>query len=145
MALRNADDRGKLQTYSEDGYYVDLFDLCSKISTGDQFPAAVRDAASAVASRVDQMVVDSFGMSAYPGFEPGKNRVFLVVPTGEPEDWGKFKWYSPYPGEKKFQGNWAFLRVGATPNNGVVDNWFELCDAWFDQVNADGGVNGYKY
>jgi len=36
---------------------------------------------------------------------------------------------------------------GATAGNGVVENWFELMDAWFDEpsVEEPGGANGYVW
>ena len=43
-------------------------------------------------------------------------------------------------------GRWAFLEDGATPGNGVVENWFELLDAWFDDTSDDpAGLNRYVW
>ena len=48
--------------------------------------------------------------------------------------------------EKAPYGRWAFLADGATEGNGVVENWFELLDSWFDQdPKADGGLNRYRW
>src|SRR5262249_4089668 len=41
-------------------------------------------------------------------------------------------WYTPHSGDGKNYGNWAFLKDGATPGNGVVENWFELLESWFN-------------
>jgi hypothetical protein len=42
-------------------------------------------------------------------------------------------------------GNLAWCRDGCTPGDGVVQNWFELLDHWFDDRSPDGGSNGIAY
>ena len=93
---------------------------------------------------VERFMIASFGMSAYKHFEPGKNGVFIVLPSGKPDCWKKFGWYTPILGDRKNYGNWSFLKDGATPGNGTVENWFELLDSWFDTPDDKGGVNGYR-
>ncbi len=97
-------------------------------------------------------------MKGLEGFEDGKCGVFIVFPDGDAQVkgmlggtqplWSRFRWYSPLEAEKKTDpyGMWAFLRDGATPGNGVVENWFELLDAWFDpDPKGNGGINGYPW
>ena len=56
--------------------------------------------------------------------------MFIVLPSGKKQ----FRWYTPIRGDRKNYGNWAFLKDGATPGNGVIENWFELVDSWFNVV-----------
>src|SRR5262249_40608253 len=73
-----------------------------------------------------------FGMSHYKQFEAAKNGVFIVLPSGKPNCWKRLRWYTPIRGDRKNYGNWSFLKDGATPGNGVVENWFELLESWFN-------------
>jgi clostripain len=93
-------------------------------------------------------------MRALAGFEPGKSGVFLVFPDGDPPSsgapsaWKRFLWYTPHAGDDVGApyGRWAFLADGATEGNGVVENWFELLDSWYDpESTRPGGVNGYRW
>ena len=108
-----------------------------------------------LAQRIDDLVLASFGMSGYQGFEPGKHGVFLVFPVGEhrggplaPNVWRMQCWYTPLApqeGETSY-GRWDFCGDGATPDNGVVENWFEMLDSWYDDPDPDtGGYNGYRW
>jgi clostripain len=57
-------------------------------------------------------------------------------------------WYTPLRGrgEGAPYGHWSFLADGATPDDGEIDNWFELLDCWFDDTSEDpGGFNGYVW
>jgi hypothetical protein len=93
---------------------------------------------------VARFMIASFGMSAYKQFEAGKNGVFIVLPSGKPDCWKQFRWYTPIRGDRKNYGNWSFLKDGATPSNGVIESWFELLDLWFDVTDEKGGINGYR-
>jgi clostripain len=129
--------------YAGDGSYVDLYDLCRRIETCDRLGTEVRAAAKGVCESLSGFMLGSFGMSGYPGFENRKHGVFIVLPPNSADSWKRFKWYTPLAGTGKDYGRWAFLRDGATAGNGVVENWFELLDQWFDVADAKGGVNGY--
>jgi clostripain len=129
--------------YTRGGPYVDLYDLCRRMAGCEQLPASAREAARHVMRAVERFMIASFGMSGYNGFEAGKNGVYIVLPSGEPGCWSRFRWYTPLAGPGK-TGRWSFLKDGATPGNGVVENWFELLDSWFDEPNAQGGINGYR-
>jgi clostripain len=143
LALRGKSEQGCAINYTGDGPYVDLFDLCRRAAASDRLPSAVRDAARAAMDAVDRFMIASFGMRAYDGFEAGKSGVFIVLPPNEPGVWKKFAWYTPLAGSGDDYGRWSFLADGATPNNGIVENWFELLDSWFDEP-AVGGLNGYR-
>jgi clostripain len=129
--------------YSGDGTNVDLYDMCRRLASSDRLPGEVREAAKRVMQSVERFMIGSFGMSAYKGFESGKNGVYIVLPSGRPDCWKEFRWYTPTAGPGKI-GRWSFLRDGATEGNGVVENWFELLDSWFDQSDGKGGINGYR-
>jgi clostripain len=150
LALRDgasgsgAGSTGPAIHYERDKSYVDLYDLCRRIAACDRLPESARAAARRVLAAGERFMLASFGMSGYPGFEPGKHGVFIVLPSGKPDCWKQFKWYSPVAGKAKHQGGWSFLADGATRGNGVVENWFELLDSWFDQQNEQGGLNGYR-
>jgi clostripain len=144
LEIRNARSDNRLFSYSDDGSYVDLYDFCRRVAGCDRLPESVRSAASDVMKNVDRFMIASFGMSAYKQFEVGKNGVFIVLPSGKPDCWKQFRWYTPIRGDRKSYGNWSFLKDGATPGNDVVENWFELLDAWFDVTDEKGGINGYR-
>jgi clostripain len=136
--------RGEAIHYSPDGSNVDLYDLCRRISGCNRFPEPVRVAAKRVLQHLDRFMIASFGMSAYKGFEAGKNGVYITLPSGKPGCWNDFRWYTPLAGDKKNYGRWSFLGDGATQGNGIVENWFELLDRWFDVADEKGGINGYR-
>jgi clostripain len=134
--------------------YFDLYDLAKRIRDDSRFDAALREQASAVMNAVDALVVSSFGMSQYPGFEPGKHGIYIVFPDGDATEilsgrhWKRFTWYHPTDVRawSPFFGCLSWCKDGATAANGVVDNWFELMDAWFDADNdSAGGVNKYRW
>ncbi len=75
-------------------------------------------------------MIASFGMSGYRPFEAGKNGVFIVLPSGRPNCWKHYRWYTPTKGDGTYYGNWSFLKDGATPGNGAIENWFELLEEW---------------
>jgi len=161
--LRGPSHAGKTVDFARGGVeqapYFDLFQLCDRAAFCDKLSTETRAAARAAADAVDRFVLDSFGMDGLEseGFEDGKSGVFIVFPDGDESSgafgvgntlWSKFRWYSPL--EKKAKndpyGRWSFLADGAKPGNGVVENWFELLDSWFDpDPDAKGGVNGYRW
>jgi clostripain len=130
-----------------DGSLVDIYDLCARAAEHESLDEAARARAADALSALDAFVISSFGMSGYEGFEEGKNGVCIVFPANEPGRWKNFNWYTPLDNlsDGKQLGRWAFLADGATPANGVVENWFELLDSWFDTADARGGANRYSY
>jgi CubicO group peptidase (beta-lactamase class C family) len=62
--------------------------------------------------------------------------------------WHYCRWYTPLAPRnlKSCFGRLAWCRDGATAGNGVVENWFELLDSWYDTTNdRTGGLNGYRW
>jgi clostripain len=132
----------------------DLYDLVRRVAASDTFRPVVRERAGKVAGAMEAFVVSSFGQSRYDGFQPGKNGVYIVFPDGAAEHKGKrhweyFRWYSPLDVRKLDKdsfGLYAWCKDGATPGNGVVENWFELLDSWYDTTNdKTGGLNAYRW
>jgi clostripain len=144
--MRGPGPIGDALNYDGDGPFVDLYDLCLRARDCDALDDTVRKCAGDVLAATDAFMLASFGMSAYAGFEGGKNGVFVVLPMNSPGRWRNFGWYSPlaYEENGKDYGRWSFLADGATPGNGKVENWFELLDSWFDEADDAGGVNHYR-
>jgi clostripain len=142
LRLRGA--RGPAMTYADDGTFIDLYDLASRAAADEQLADAARSAARAVMTSVDDLVVASFGMPGYERFQPGKNGVFITLPSAESDRSKLFAWYTPAPGVGRHHGRWAFLADGATPGNGVVESWFEMIDAWLDGPIDSAGGNAYR-
>jgi clostripain len=147
MEMRGPGPIGDAMTYDEGGPFIDLFDLCRRAADCDALSDVVRARSKDVMKALEGFVLASFGMSGYPGFESGRNGVFIILPPDEPGRWKNFRWYTPLAhaeGGKEF-GHWSFLADGATPSNGKVENWFELLDCWFDAADDAGGLNGYRW
>ncbi len=146
--MRGPGPIGDAINYTRGGPFVDLHDLCERAADCDALSDAVRGAASSAREAVDRFVVASFGMDGYADFQPGKDGVFIVMPEDQEGRWKHFGWYTPLPleGGRQPYGRWAFLKDGATPANGKVENWFELLDSWYDDVSdAPEGLNGYRW
>lgn len=148
LDLRGPGSGPTLMNYSEGGPYVDLYALCHALENDELVRKDAPDVAAAakgVCASVDRFVLASFGMSALKGFESGKHGLFVVLPANSPGCWKEFRWYTPLEGDGKSYGRWAFLADGAKANDGVIDNWFELLDAWYDENDDKGGLNGYRW
>jgi clostripain len=141
LEVRNPSAQDRPICYSSDSSYVDLYDLGRRLAACDRLPESVRFAAADVMTSVQGFVIASFGMSGYKQFEAGKNGVFIVLPSGRPNCWKHYRWYTPARGDRENYGNWAFLRDGATPGNGIVENWFELLESWFNVPEETGRKN----
>lgn len=137
--------------------YVDAYDLFDRCAGCDELDEETRKAAAAARDAIDELVVASFGMSGLEGFEQGKHGIFIVCPDGDApvesrlgptRKWTEMAWYTPLEAQNEMApyGRWAFLADGAEPGNGVVENWFELLDCWYDDDSNDpAGLNGYAW
>jgi clostripain len=145
--MRGPGPIGDAMNFGEGSPLVDAYDLFRRVADCDAFSDDVRARSEDAKRAIDALVVSSFGMQGYEGFEDGKNGIFLITPTNEPAHWKGYRWYTPlaYDDGGKDYGRWSFLADGATPGNGRVENWFELLDFWFDEVDDGGGVNGYAF
>lgn len=133
--------------------HVDLYDLCRRIAASTDFSDEARKNAGEAALAVDDFVINSFGLSHYEEFVPGRGGIYVTLPDGnkvrkERNYWELADWYAPGPCvvSDAGYGRYAWCADGAQPANGVVENWFEMLDAWFDPGPADlGGSNGYAW
>ncbi len=128
---RMLDSRNQAMNYSDRGPYVDLFDLCRRAAADENLSPKIRAAAREAGEAVDRFVVASFGMSAYNGFEPGRNGVFIVFPASG--TWKRCAWYTPDAGTEGAYGRWDFLR-GEKAAGGDTGEWYTLLRTWL----ADG-------
>jgi len=137
--------------------YVDAYALFDRAAKSDELSDEVRKAATGARDAIDDLVVASFGMDGLAGFEQGKHGIFIAFPDGDAEVegrlgrtrlWNEMAWYTPLEGDSEMApyGRWAFCGDGAEPDNGTVENWFELLDCWYDDVSrSPAGLNRYAY
>ncbi|HEU4418277.1 MAG TPA: clostripain-related cysteine peptidase [Planctomycetota bacterium] len=132
--------------------FVDLYDFSARAAACEALTEQTRAAATAVMAATDEMVLASFGGSELPRFQASRCGVYFVFPPGddvvrgrdgvERSCWARCRWYSPLPVPGVF-GRLHWCRDGAVAGNDVVENWFELLDAWFDGSGANDS-NGYR-
>lgn len=132
--------------------HVDLCHLCERIASSELFTDDTRRLAARAADAAAEVIIRSVGFDHYEGFTPARHGLYLVFPDGDAKTrrgksyWQRTSWYSPLPVEgRKAFGRYAWCADGATPDNGEVENWFELMDAWFDAQDDNGGSNGYRH
>jgi clostripain len=139
MELRGDGSKGSAIAYQpRGGTNVDLYDLCRRIAACDRLPETVRKSSQNVMAALEQLMLASFGMSAYSGFESGKHGVYIVLPRDKAGFTKHGSWYTPSEAADKATGRLAFLRDGATPNNRTVENWYELLASWFNEPQDRG-------
>lgn len=141
--------------------YFDLYDLCEKINTSNNFSDHIKSLALDVMKNVDNMIVYSYGGTKFKGFTEGKNGLSIFLPDGNKiykdiptntsySEWKGQRWYnsidtttlqSDYP-----YGKLSWCKDGQSSKINDVGNWFELLDSWFDSANDEtGGDNGYEW
>jgi clostripain len=141
--------------------YFDLYDLCKQISTSSDFSADVKSLATSVMTKVDEMIVYSYGGAQFNGFTEGKSGLSIFLPDGSKtlrdsysgtnySAWQAERWYNSVDTgsyEPDFlYGKLSWCKDGQTVETNDVGNWFELLDSWFDSSNgSDGGVNWYQW
>jgi clostripain len=141
--------------------YFDLYDLCTKISTGQAFSSNIKDLAKKVMTVVDDMVVYSYGGDSFNGFTQGKSGLSIFLPDGNKirkdqysgtsfSDWQAQRWYNSIDTTtleaNYLYGKLSWCKDGQDPKINKVGNWFELLDSWFDKTNdKNGGYNGYQW
>ena len=64
--------------------------------------------------------------------------MFIVLPSGRPNAGSTSAGIRRPRATAENYGNWSFLKDGATPGNGVVENWFELLESWFNESDSGG-------
>src|SRR5262245_36043132 len=104
LELRGKGPKDGAIAYQPQGTNVDLFDLCHRIAACDRLPEPVRESSRDVMAALERFILASFGMSAYKGFEPGKNGVYIVLPSDDPGFVKQLGWYTPSTGADKATG-----------------------------------------
>lgn len=130
--------------------YFDLYSLSSRLADSNSLPEELRRLALELAAAVDEAVIASYAGSAYSLARSDVSGLSIFFPNGKERHgitgktyWDYQYWYNALPASNinsKCYGKLAFCGDGAAADNGVVENWFELLDYWFDN---DRNVNGY--
>ena len=130
--------------------YFDIYSLAKRIEADNSFPAAVRSAAAELYSAIDEAVICSYAGASYTLARENSTGLSIFFPCGKERCgitgrtyWDYQYFYNALPASiinSRCYGKLAFCADGATANNGVVENWFELLDYWFDNNR---NVNGY--
>ena len=96
------------------------------------------------------MVVASFGLRAYPGFEDGKHGLYVIFPGGDPdrspsESWKELGWYRP-SAKDRASPRYDWCKDGARAGNAAVETWFELLESWYggDAAPSTGEREGLR-
>ena len=144
--------KSETNTYWLQYPYFDLYSLAERIAASENFSEAARTAAGELAEAIDEAVLCSYSGSGYTLAKPDVTGLSIFFPCGG-ERFSSFSnftyWYYQYfynalsaqSINPKCYGKLAFCADGATAGNGVVENWFELLDYWFDD---DNNRNGYE-
>ena len=141
--LRGPSAGPQVMNYTQGGYaeypYADLYDLCQRAKLNDKLSTAARAAAASVCKSMDASWSPPSACPASRVFNPARNGAFIVFP--DTESWRRLRrWYTPFtPESGDYYGRWAFLEHGAIADDGKIDNWFELLDAWHDDTSDDPG------
>lgn len=139
--------------------YVDSYDFFKRVCNHKKFNTKTKNLALQVCNAIDELTMDSFyGNGFLPetsSFEDGKSGAYLIFPSGDRQFsksgksfWSHMGWFHPMDrtGEgKESYGNYDWCYNGAVPNNGKVENLFELLEYLFDNQDRAGGVNNYNY
>jgi clostripain len=144
--VRGPGPAGTVLNFSHDDLFadpfVDLHDLASRAAACEALSERARATAAEVVRAVNACVTASWGGADLPRFVPGASGLAITCPTAA--GWPTCRWYSP-DSVPVVGGRWAWCQDGATPGDGVVQNWFELLDAWFDGTAPEPGSNGYAW
>lgn len=138
--------------------FLDAYDFFERISKTQWIRKNIALQAEEIILDIsDATMASYYGSGYFPEtnrFNKNKNGVSIIVPMGYKtytgtgrSFWAHSSWYSPNDKSNldNAYGKYQWCQDNATPNNGVVENWFEYLDSIFDVEDGNGGVNGYKY
>lgn len=123
--------------------YFDLYDIAEKSKKYEKLSTVAMNLTEAV----EQAIISSFAGSYFKKFIENKTGMSIFFPDGdrlyrEKAMWENQKWYNA--NAILNQGKLAFCKDGATENNQIVENYFEVLDFWFDSDNTE-DTNEYMY
>jgi clostripain len=136
--------------------YYDLKALCEGIVLDSiHFSLETRGLAQDVVDRIDETILYSYfgsylsrdnlyGLSVF--FTHG-NTLYEGIEMFRHQWWYNAQNTLDRPSNERFFGELAWCIDKETDNTNMVDNWFELLDAWYDPEDngIDGGSNRYQY
>jgi len=129
--------------------YFDIYDVCKKIESFDIFSQEIKDYAKILQESINNTILYSFSGEYFERFENNANGLSFFFPNGDAlyygeKVWKYQNWYNAKESANSY-GRLAFCSDNAVAENGVVENYFEVLDYWFDNQNDEGGYNGYEY
>jgi len=131
----------------------DLYDLISGMMSKPVFDDLSSDI-NLCLTRLDELIISSYGGSEFKNFTPGKNGLAIFFPAGDEtyypsEYWNAQIWYNPLDASEfsNYYGKILWCQDNATSDNGIVENWFELLDYFYDDKTRNDGksINYYNY
>ncbi len=146
--------------------FFDIYDLMKKVNNSSKFSDEFKEYANNVQIALGNVILSSFGGSAFTGFTNNKNGMHIIFPKETVSLYDNVSqiyknywslsvlyWYTPIDlntetSGAKLYGNLSFCSGGVnTEGNSTVDTWFEMIDKWYDNTvaNSGKGYNYYKY
>jgi len=153
-SIRGSGDTPGLMHYFDDskGYdwenYAgfDLYELADEVEASEM-TIAVKNAAGAVKTAVEDAVLTSWAGSSYTGFENGKNGLSIFFPDGDAVDpnygdshiyWTYQYFYSSLTRDEinewavRTDLNYGALDFCTGDADSIVEGWFELLQSWYN-------------
>ncbi len=129
--------------------YFDIYDICTKIILSNNFSQYIMNIAAEVQEKTNEVILYSFSGRYFQRFQNNINGLSFFLPDGdalyEGEKVYRYQsWYNAIADNDSY-GKLSFCSDNATMRNGLVENYFEVLDYWFDNQDESGGYNGYEY
>lgn len=131
----------------------DIYDLINKMNSTPVFVDISSDI-NLCLTMLDELILSSYGGSIYTNYISGKNGLAIFFPYGDAiyvyrRHWEYQIWYTPLDASEfsSYYGKILWCQDNATRDNGIVENWFELLDYFYDDKTRNGGesINYYNY
>jgi len=119
----------------------DIYSFFNNLKNDNSFSDILMDI-DFILSETDNMIISSFGGSKYKNFIEGKNGLSFFLPRGSSlyyskKHWSYQNWFHP--------NKLLWCKDNSIKENGLIENWFELYDYWFDVTDDTGGYNSYIF
>ncbi|MBP7553439.1 MAG: clostripain [Spirochaetes bacterium] len=131
----------------------DIYDLILKMKSNPVFDDLSSDI-NLCLTMLDELILSSYGGSEFDNYVSGKNGLTIFFPAGDKpyytsKYWNYQIWYNPLDASEfsNYYGKILWCQDNATRDNGIVENWFELLDYFYDDKTRNGGesINYYNY